>query len=223
MKELIPKDELGVFADNHDKARVDSLFVAEFFEKEHKNVLRDIEKLIDPHSGLSSEFGQLNFEPSYYRNMQNKKQPCYLMTRDGFTMLVMGYTGAKAMKFKELYIKRFNANALRDFCNQSESFSKVFYKTKRSFSDCVKETMKGCGQSISDIEVYRRATKFYFPNSEVSFVMNITTEEEPDEKYINKEPPKKRSEAAKKTAPQKTAEPKKAEQKKLEQIQITLF
>ena len=30
------------------------------------------------------------------------------MTRDGFTMLVMGYTGAKAMRFKELYIKRFN-------------------------------------------------------------------------------------------------------------------
>lgn len=115
------------------------------------------------------------------------------------------------------------ANALRDFCNQSESFSKVFYKTKRSFSDCVKEIMKGCGQSISDIEVYRRATKFYFPNSDVSFVMNITTEEEPDEKYINKEPPKERSEAAK-TAPLKTAEPKKkAEKKKLEQIQITLF
>lgn len=115
------------------------------------------------------------------------------------------------------------ANALRDFCNQSESFSKIFYKTKRSFSDCVKEIMKGCGQSISDIEVYRRATKFYFPNSEVSFVMNITTEEEPNEKYINKEPPKERFESAKKTAPKKTAEPKKAEQKKLEQIQITLF
>ena len=37
-----------------------------------------------------------------------RKLPCYEMTRDGFTMLVMGYTGAKAMRFKELYIKRFN-------------------------------------------------------------------------------------------------------------------
>ena len=40
MKELIPKDEYGIFADVHDTARVDSLFVAQAFEKEHKNVVR---------------------------------------------------------------------------------------------------------------------------------------------------------------------------------------
>lgn len=108
MKELIPKDDLGVFVDNHDTARVDSLFVAELFEKNHKEVLRDIRKITDPLSGLSEEFRQRNFAPSSYRNQQNKKQPCYYLTRDGFTMLVMGYTGQKAMQFKELYIKRFN-------------------------------------------------------------------------------------------------------------------
>lgn len=108
MKELIPKDELGVFADTKDTARVDSLFVAECFEKEHKNVLRDIQRITEPTSGLSEEFRQFNFEPSYYRNKQNKKQPCYYLTRDGFTMLVMGYTGQKALKFKEMYIRRFN-------------------------------------------------------------------------------------------------------------------
>lgn len=108
MKELIPKDDLGVFVDNHDTARVDSLFVAELFEKNHKEVLRDIRKITNPLSGLSEEFRQRNFAPSSYRNQQNKKQPCYYLTRDGFTMLVMGYTGQKAMQFKELYIKRFN-------------------------------------------------------------------------------------------------------------------
>ena len=108
MKELIPKDDLGVFVDNHDTARADSLFVAELFEKNHKEVLRDIRKITDPLSGLSEEFRQCNFAPSSYRNQQNKKQPCYYLTRDGFTMLVMGYTGQKAMQFKELYIKRFN-------------------------------------------------------------------------------------------------------------------
>ena len=45
MKELIPKDKFGVFADMKDTARVDSRFVAEFFEKQHAHVLRDIEKL----------------------------------------------------------------------------------------------------------------------------------------------------------------------------------
>ena len=108
MKELIPKDDLGVFVDNHDTARVDSLFVAELFEKNHKEVLRDIRKITDPLSGLSEEFRQRNFAPSSYRNQQNKKQPCYYLTRDGFTRLVMGYTAQKAMQFKELYIKRFN-------------------------------------------------------------------------------------------------------------------
>ncbi len=97
----------GVFADAKDTARVDSRFVAQFFEKYHRHVLRDIEKITGSNSGLSDEFARLNFELSSYRNLQNKKQPCYMMTREGFTMLVMGYTGKKTMKFKELYIKRF--------------------------------------------------------------------------------------------------------------------
>lgn len=124
MKELIPKDEYGIFADTHDTARVDSRFVAEAFDKEHKNVLRDIERITAPNSGLSEEFARLNFEPSSYRNSQNKKQPCCLMTRDGFTMLVMGYKGAKAMKFKEQYIKRFN---------EMEQFIKSLVSARQEF------------------------------------------------------------------------------------------
>lgn len=108
MKQLIPIDDYGMFCDNKDTARVNSLFVAEFFEKRHKHVLRDIEKITEPKSGLSKEFLRLNFQPSTYKDKTGRKLPCYAMTRDGFTMLVMGYTGAKAMRFKELYIKRFN-------------------------------------------------------------------------------------------------------------------
>jgi Rha family phage regulatory protein len=108
MRELIPKDEYGVFADMKDIARADSLFVAEFFEKRHDNVLQDIDKLIDPSSGLSEEFIQLNFRSTTYKDSKNRTQKAYALTRDGFTILVMGYTGQKAMKFKELYIKRFN-------------------------------------------------------------------------------------------------------------------
>ena len=83
---------------------VSSLDVAETFEKEHYHVLRDIKEL-----ECSEEFRLSNFGESSYRNSQNKKQPMYYMTRDGFTLLVMGYTGHKAMKFKEAYIKQFNA------------------------------------------------------------------------------------------------------------------
>lgn len=103
MKAMIPKDNYGVFADNHDIARVDSLYVAKYFEKRHDNVIRDIENL-----DCSEEFRLLNFEESSYKNEQGKKQPCYYMTRDGFVFLAMGYRGKKAARFKELYIRRFN-------------------------------------------------------------------------------------------------------------------
>ena len=108
MKQLIPMDEYGIFVDTKDTARANSLMVAEMFGKNHKEVLRDIRKITDPKSGLSEKFRQRNFAPSSYVNEQNKKQPYYDMTRDGFTMLVMGYTGQRAMQFKEAYIKRFN-------------------------------------------------------------------------------------------------------------------
>lgn len=83
---------------------VSSLDVAETFGKDHKNILRDIRQL-----ECSDEFRRLNFEQSEYLNEQNHKQPMYYMTRDGFTILIMGYTGEKAMRFKEAYIKQFNA------------------------------------------------------------------------------------------------------------------
>ena len=66
--------------------------------------MRDIREL-----HCSEEFRQSNFEQSKYMNEQNHQQPMYYMTRDGFTILVMGYTGEKAMRFKEAYIKQFNA------------------------------------------------------------------------------------------------------------------
>lgn len=83
---------------------VTSLDVAETFEKEHARVLRDIREL-----ACSEEFRRGNFAESEYLNQQNHKQPMYYITRDGFTLLVMGYTGEKAMKFKEAYIRQFNA------------------------------------------------------------------------------------------------------------------
>ncbi len=78
--------------------------VAEVFGKEHFNVLRDVENL-----GCSNSFRKLNFEVSEYKvHGNNKTYKEYVMTRDGFTLLVMGYTGEKAMQFKESYIHAFN-------------------------------------------------------------------------------------------------------------------
>lgn len=124
MKEIIPKDAYGVFADSHDVARVDSLYVARSFQKRHDHVLRDIAKITDPKSGLSEEFIKINFVADSYRDATGRKLPCYQMTRDGFMMLIMSYTGAKAMRFKELYIRRFN---------EMECFIRTLVLTRKEF------------------------------------------------------------------------------------------
>lgn len=85
---------------------VSSLDVAETFGKEHKHVLEDIRRISDTLS--TAEISALFYEDSY-KASNGKSNPMYLMTRDGFTLLVMGYTGEKAMQFKLAYIKQFNA------------------------------------------------------------------------------------------------------------------
>ena len=87
-----------------ERPTVTSLDVAETFGKLHQHVLRDIREL-----GCSEEFRLSNFGQSSYENAQGHKQPMFIITRDGFTLLAMGYTGELAMKFKEAYIKQFNA------------------------------------------------------------------------------------------------------------------
>lgn len=85
---------------------VTSLDVAETFEKEHKHVLEDIRKI---YSTLSTAEISALFYEADYKASNGKKNPMYYMNRDGFTLLIMGYTGEKAMKFKLAYINQFNA------------------------------------------------------------------------------------------------------------------
>lgn len=84
---------------------VSSLQVAENFGKEHKHILRDIGNLLEgePKIGLSSMF-----HLTEYTTSQNKKLPMYLMNRDGFSLLVMGFTGKAALEWKLKYIDAFN-------------------------------------------------------------------------------------------------------------------
>lgn len=89
---------------HEERAAVTSLDVAETFGKPHDKVMRDIREL-----GCSEEFNIANFGDITYTDSRNRQQKAYVMTRDGFTLLVMGYTGELAMKFKESYIKQFNA------------------------------------------------------------------------------------------------------------------
>lgn len=123
------------------------------------------------------------------------------------------------------------ANVLRNFCSQNDKFAEIVYKTKRTFNDCMNEVAKNHGHGISDIDAYRRAIQFYFPNSQIEFLMKMTlTGEEPDEKYINKETPKPKSKPAAKPTkkpteekPQKPTAEEKKKKKAPEIIQLTMF
>lgn len=81
-----------------------SLIVAKVFGKEHNKVCRDIENL-----SCSESFRVANFGETPYTHPQNgQTYKMYTMTKDGFSFLVMGYTGEKAGEFKERFINEFN-------------------------------------------------------------------------------------------------------------------
>lgn len=98
----LPLEEALVSVAN-ERIVVSSRQLAAHFGKEHKNVLRAIETL-----ECSPEFIELNFERYSYRAANGKENPEYLITRDGFSFLAMGFTGKDAATWKERYINAFN-------------------------------------------------------------------------------------------------------------------
>ena len=84
---------------------VSSLRLAEHFGKVHKNVIRDIRNVL---TSVSDDFNRLNFELVEYIDEKGETRPMYNLTRDGFTIVAMSYTGPEAMRMKEAYIRRFN-------------------------------------------------------------------------------------------------------------------
>lgn len=87
--------------------------VAAFFEKRHDNVMRDIDSLLN----IEPSLRPLSFEESFREvktgNNVVRRFRTYDMNRDGFTLLAMGFTGPKALKFKLNYIAAFNAMEAR--------------------------------------------------------------------------------------------------------------
>lgn len=82
-----------------------SLEVAQFFGKRHTDVLRDIGNVA---GNCPENFSQRNFASAEYSDEQGKPRPMFILYRDGFMLLVMGYTGKKALAMKLAYIEAFN-------------------------------------------------------------------------------------------------------------------
>jgi Rha family phage regulatory protein len=99
---------------------VSSRYISDTFSKQHKDVLEAIRSI-----ECSEEFSQRNFAPSNF-SVRGKRYPEFLITKDGFTFLAMGFKGKKAAKFKEDYINAFN---------QMESFIRNLLEAKMDFPE----------------------------------------------------------------------------------------
>lgn len=97
MEELVYSNDKGVFT-NSSK-------VAKKFGKQHKNVLASIQNVLEQ---IPEGNDQLIFKPVTYIDSKGEVRPEYEMNRDAFSLLVMGFTGEKAMKFKIEFINAFN-------------------------------------------------------------------------------------------------------------------
>lgn len=143
------------------KVVTDSITIAAVFEKRHDKVLRDIREL-----KCSDDFRLLNFGESFYQNKQGREMPLFLVTENGFYMLAMGYTGSKAMEYKERYINEFermrtnleNRNKVLDARQNHENASLLLEEYERRITLISKQQKEI--QSAIRSQIYR-----LFPNT----------------------------------------------------------
>lgn len=136
--------EIKIYQQNNQLV-TDTNTMAEVFHKRHNNVLRDVINLKEE---LSDEKDLLNFEqmfqPTEYIDNYGRKQPGYIMNRDGFSLLAMGFTGPKALHWKMKYI---------------EAFNKMEAELKRRSTKSIKTYLGKPVVTLADIDEYHNLEK----------------------------------------------------------------
>lgn len=112
---------------NNNQIVVSSKDLAEHFGKQHKHVIEIIRDILSAENSANEFF----HEESYSYN--GRRLPMYLMNRDGFSLLAMGFTGKKALQWKLKYIQAFNEmeetlkqGYLEELVNQNELHCKTY-------------------------------------------------------------------------------------------------
>ena len=145
MNEIILKNENGqVVTSSRD--------VAEKFNKNHRDVLDSIRNLTAENSAVKNMFYL-----SEYTNSRGRKYNEYLMNRDGFSLLCMGFTGKEALEWKLQYIRAFNQmeNFIREKSTQMWIETRKAGKlTRKAETDTIQklvEYAKGQGSSHAEM------------------------------------------------------------------------
>ena len=119
-----------VYKTNRGTPVTDSVKVARVFEKQHKNVMKSIRNILGLAQNLAN---QKWFAETTYMDAQGKRQPMFLMNRDGFSLLTMSLTGEKAMAFKVAFIEQFNLmeQAIKELAPAAPAIPQTFAQALR--------------------------------------------------------------------------------------------
>lgn len=101
-QEEFPEDNNFIFI-HENKVFTNSLYIAKIFNKKHRHVLDAIQNSL-----VDDEFSRANFSAGVYKDKNNQDRPMVLLSRDGFSLIAMGFTGKKAREFKINFINKFN-------------------------------------------------------------------------------------------------------------------
>lgn len=146
-----------VETDAHGECFTTSLKVAEHFGRNHKHVLDSIRQLIGQYQRLTLKelyelaalcngrfdvTGRPNFRPTSYTDEWNRTQMMYRISRDGFMLLTMGFTGQKAFVVKQRFLVAFNEMEARLHARESHE-AQAFYQLREPWRQVVDGTLQG--------------------------------------------------------------------------------
>jgi Rha family phage regulatory protein len=148
---------------HNEKPMVSSQIIAEKFGKVHAKLIRDIDNLHCSESFKGANFGKCSF-----KNKMGREFDGYMMTKDGFAFLCMGFTGKKAAEWKEKYIAAFNAMesqlARRDEGIEWKQARLQSKQARRSVTDTISDFVKYAEDqgSKSAVMYYSNITKMEY-------------------------------------------------------------
>ncbi|ECR2482279.1 TPA: Rha family transcriptional regulator [Campylobacter coli] len=148
-----------------NKVFINSLDLAKVFNKNHRHILQTTK------NQPQNDFTESNFILSTYKDKKGELRPCYNLTRDGFSLLVMGFTGEKAYKWKIEFIKAFNEMEKRLRNIEYEKHDKLAFRQSLGYKSQLKQQKEKYENKI-------KALKYDLENKkELSFKRKLSQKE----------------------------------------------
>ncbi|EAK6245970.1 phage antirepressor Ant [Campylobacter coli] len=148
-----------------NKVFINSLDLAKVFNKNHRHILQTTK------NQPQNDFTESNFILSTYKDKKGELRPCYNLTRDGFSLLVMGFTGEKAYKWKVEFIKAFNEMEKRLRNIEYEKHDKLAFRQSLGYKSQLKQQKEHYENKI-------KALKYDLENKkELSFKRKLSQKE----------------------------------------------